>query len=50
MSFSKGIIAHTGTQTMLFLTCTMISNVDLAHYRVSLAEYWVSVDYDTSCN
>ena len=29
---------------MLYLTCTMISSVDLAHYRVSCAKDWVSVD------
>ena len=33
---------------MLYLTCTMITSVDLAHYRVSLAENWVSVDCGTS--
>ena len=34
-SFSDCIIHHTGTQTMLCLTCFMISNVDHALYRVS---------------
>ena len=29
---------------MLYLTCTMISRVDLAHYRESHATDWVSVD------
>ena len=29
------------------LTCTMISSVDLAHYRVSRAKDWVSVDCGT---
>ena len=28
---------------MLYLTCTMISSVDLAHYRVSHAKDWVLV-------
>ena len=28
---------------MLYLTCTMISSVDRAHYRVSRAKEWVSV-------
>ena len=42
-SFSEGIIDHTGTQTMLYLTCTMISSVDLAHYGVFCAKDWVSV-------
>ena len=30
-SFSEGIIDRTGAQTMLYLTCTTISSVDLAH-------------------
>ena len=29
---------------MLYLTCTMISSVDLAHYGVSRAKDWVSAD------
>ena len=32
---------------MLYLTCTMISSVDLAHYGVSHAKDPVSVDYGT---
>ena len=28
-------------------TCTMISSVDLAHYRVAHAKDWVSVDCGT---
>ena len=32
---------------MLYLTCTTITSVDLAHYGVSRAEDWVSVDYGT---
>ena len=32
---------------MLYLTCTMISSVDLAYYRVSRAKDWVSVDRGT---
>ena len=39
-----GIIDHTGAQTMLYLTWTMVSIVDLAHYRVSCGKVWVSVD------
>ena len=31
-SFSEGTIDRTGAQTMLYLTCTMITSVDLAHY------------------
>ena len=33
---------------MLYLTCTMIPRVDLAHYGVSHAKDWVSVDCGTS--
>ena len=32
---------------MLYVTCTMISSIDLAHYRVSRAKDWVSVDCGT---
>ena len=42
------IIDRTGAQTMLYLTCTMISSVNLACYGVSRAKDWVSVDYGTS--
>ena len=45
--FSEGIIDRTGAQTMLYLTCTMISSVNLAHYGVSRAKGWVSVDCGT---
>ena len=34
---------------MLYLTCSTITSVDLALYRVSRAKYWVSVDCGTSC-
>ena len=34
-------------QTMLYLTCTIISKVDLARYGVSRAKDWVFVDYGT---
>ena len=47
-SFSEGIIDPTEAQTIHYLTCTMISSVDLAHYRVSRAKDWVSVDCGTS--
>ena len=33
---------------MLYLTCTTITSVDLAHYGVSHAKDWVSVDCGTS--
>ena len=32
---------------MLYLTCTTITSVDLAHYGVSRAKGWVSVDCGT---
>ena len=32
---------------MLYLTCTMISSIDLAHYRVSGAKDRVSMDCGT---
>ena len=33
---------------MLYLICTTITSVDLAHYGVSCAKDWVSVDCGTS--
>ena len=33
---------------MLYLTCSMISSVDDAHYGVSCAKEWVSMDCGTS--
>ena len=33
---------------MLYITCTTISSVDLAHYGVSRAKNWISVDCGTS--
>ena len=33
---------------MLYLTCTTITSVDLAHYGVSCAKDWVSVDCGTN--
>ena len=41
------VLDSTGAQTMLYLTCTMISCVDLAHYGVSCAKDLVSVDCGT---
>ena len=41
------IIDRTVAQTMLYLTCTTISSVDLAQYGVSLAKDWVSVECGT---
>ena len=43
----RGIIDLIGSQTMLYLTCTTLTSVDLAHYGVSRAKDWVSVDCDT---
>ena len=45
---SEGITDRTGAQTMLYLTCTTITSADLAHYRVSRAKDWVSVDCGTT--
>ena len=44
---SDGIIDRTGAQHMFYLTFTMMSSVDLAHYGVSRNKDWVSVDRDT---
>ena len=33
---------------MLYLTCTTITSIDLAHYGVSRAKDWVSVKCGTS--
>ena len=33
---------------MLYFTCTMIFSVDLAHYGISRAKNWASVDCGTS--
>ena len=33
---------------MLYLTCTMLSSLDLAHYEVSCAKDSVSMDCDTN--
>ena len=49
-SFSEEIIDRTGAQTMLYLPCTIISSVDLAHYGVSCAKDWVFVDCGTNRN
>ena len=35
---------------MLYLTCTTNTSVDLAHYAVSRAKGWVSVDCGTKHN
>ena len=46
-SFSEGIVDRTGAQTILYLNCTMISNIDLGDYGVSRAKDCVSVDCGT---
>ena len=46
--YGERIIDSTGSGTMLYLTCTMIFSVDLAHYGVSRAKDWVSVDCGTN--
>ena len=47
-ALARGIIDRTGAQTMLYLTCTTISSVDLAQYGVALAKDWVSVECGTN--
>ena len=37
-----------GAQTMLYLACTTITSIDLAHYGVSRAKDWVSVKCGTT--
>ena len=43
-SLSKGIIDRIGAQTMLYLTCTMISCIDLANNAVPRAKDQIFVD------
>ena len=45
-SLSEGIIDRTDAQTMLYLTCTAIPSVDLAHYGVlvlKIGYLWIVV-------
>ena len=44
----RGDFDRAGAQTMLYVTCTIIPSVYLAHYRVSRAKSWVSVDCGTT--
>ena len=44
---ARGLSVRTGAQTMLYLTCTTITSVDLAHYRVARAKDWLSVNCGT---
>ena len=43
-TLARGLSLHTGAQIMLYLTCTMISSVNLACYGVSRAKDWACVD------
>ena len=45
---ARGLSLRTGAQTMLYLTCTTITNVDLTHYGISRAKVWVSVNCGTN--
>ena len=47
MSLYGEIIDRKGTQTLLYLTFTTITSVDLAHYGIFRAKDWVSVDCGT---
>ena len=38
---ARGLSLRAGAQTMLYLTCTMMSSVDVARYGVSGAKDWV---------
>ena len=44
----RGLSLRTGAQTMLYLTCTTITSVDLAHYGVSHDKESVSVNCGTT--
>ena len=46
-SLKFGDYLRTGAQTMFYLTCTMITSVDLAHYGVSRAKDCVTMDCGT---
>ena len=48
--YGETIIDRTGAQNMLYLTCTTITSVDFAHYGVSRAKDWTSVDCGTNYN
>ena len=41
---ARGLSLRTGAETMLYLTCTTVSSVDLAQYGVSPAKNWVYVE------
>ena len=46
-ALARGLSTVQAHKTMLYLTCTTITSVDLAHYRVSRAKDWISVDCGT---
>ena len=39
------IIDRTGGQMLLYLTCIIVSFIDIAHYQVNVLEIWVFVVY-----
>ena len=47
-ALARGLSLRTGAQTILYLTCTTITSIDLAHYGVSRAKDWVSVKCGTT--
>ena len=47
-ALARGSSLRTGAQTMLYLTCTMLFSVDIAHYGISLVKDWVSGDCGTT--
>ena len=47
---ARGLSLRTGAQSMLYLTCTTITSVELAHYGVSRAKDWVFLDCGTIQN
>ena len=47
-ALARGLSTVQAQKTMLYLTCTTITSVELAHYGVSRAKDWVSVDCGTS--
>ena len=48
LALARGLSTVQAHKTMLYLICTMISSVDLAHNGVSRAKDWVSVDCGTN--
>ena len=46
-ALASGLSTVQAQKTMLYLTCTMLSSVDLAYYGVSHAKDWIYVDCGT---